>query len=173
MTSHQRFCLILIKPSHYDDDGYVFQWWRSPVPSNSLAVLYGLALDCAHRKILGDNIDLEIHPIDETHTRVRPERVASMIEKAGNGMVMLGSVVDNEYGRNICQPADIGEKETQAPYLVVADADAVYSRAQAAGFEIVVDIKDEDYGGRGFSCRDPEGHLWNVGTYDPWAPGGS
>lgn len=87
----------------------------------------------------------------------------------GNGMVMLGSVADNEYGRNICQPADVGGKETQAPYLVVADADAVYSRARDAGFEIVVDIKDEDYGGRGFSCRDPEGHLWNVGTYDPWA----
>jgi len=85
-------------------------------------------------------------------------------------MVMLGSVVDNEYGRNICQPADVGGKETHAPYLVVANADAVYSRAKAAGFEIVVDIKDEDYGGRGFSCRDPEGHLWNVGTYEPWAP---
>ena len=99
MTSHQRFCLILIKPSHYDDDGYVFQWWRSPVPSNSLAVLYGLALDCAHRKILGDNIDLEIHPIDETHTRVRPERVASMIEKAGNGMVMLVGVQSNQFPR--------------------------------------------------------------------------
>jgi len=91
----------------------------------------------------------------------------------GNGMVMLGSVVDNEYGRNICQPAEVGGKETQAPYLVVADADAVYSRAKAAGFEIVVDIKDEDYGGRGFSCRDPEGHLWNLGTYDPWASAAS
>jgi uncharacterized glyoxalase superfamily protein PhnB len=91
----------------------------------------------------------------------------------GNGMVMLGSVADNEYGRNICQPDEVGGKETQAPYLVVADADALYSRAKAAGFAIVVDIKDEDYGGRGFSCRDPEGHLWNVGSYDPWAPVGS
>jgi len=91
----------------------------------------------------------------------------------GNGMVMLGSVVDNEYGRDICQPADVGGKETQAPYLVVADADAIYSRAKAAGFEIVVAITDEDYGGRGFSCRDPEGHRWNVGTYDPWAAAGS
>jgi len=91
----------------------------------------------------------------------------------GNGMVMLGSVVDSEYGRNIRQPDEVGGKETQAPYLVVADADAVYSRVKAAGFEIVVDIKDEDYGGRGFSCRDPEGHLWNVGTYDPWAHAGS
>jgi uncharacterized glyoxalase superfamily protein PhnB len=89
----------------------------------------------------------------------------------GNGMVMLGSIADNEYGRTIRQPDEVGGKETQAPYLVVADADAVYSRAKAGGFEIVVDIKDEDYGGRGFSCRDPEGHLWNVGTYDPWAHG--
>jgi uncharacterized glyoxalase superfamily protein PhnB len=89
----------------------------------------------------------------------------------GNGMVMLGSVVDNEYGRNICQPDEVGGKETQAPYLVVADADAVYSRAKSAGFEIIVDIRDQDYGGRGFSCRDPEGHLWNVGTYDPWGGG--
>jgi uncharacterized glyoxalase superfamily protein PhnB len=91
----------------------------------------------------------------------------------GNGMIMLGSVVDNEYGRNVCQPDQVGHKETQAPYLVVADADKVYSRAKAAGFEIVVEIRDEEYGGRGFSCRDPEGHLWNVGTYDPWAAGAS
>jgi uncharacterized glyoxalase superfamily protein PhnB len=87
----------------------------------------------------------------------------------GNGMVMLGSVVDNEFGQNIRQPDELGGKETQSPYLVVADADAVYARAKAAGFEIVLDIKDEDFGGRGFTCRDPELHLWNVGTYDPFA----
>ena len=91
----------------------------------------------------------------------------------GNGMVMLGSVIGDEYGRNIRQPTEVGGKETQAPYLVVADADAVYARAKAEGFEIVLDIKEEDYGGRGFTCRDPEGHLWNVGTYDPWAHGAS
>jgi uncharacterized glyoxalase superfamily protein PhnB len=87
----------------------------------------------------------------------------------GNGMIMLGSATGTEYGQNIVQPEDAGGKETQSPYLVVADADAVYTRAKAARFEIVIDIKDEDYGGRGFSCRDPEKHLWNVGTYDPWA----
>jgi uncharacterized glyoxalase superfamily protein PhnB len=87
----------------------------------------------------------------------------------GNGMVMLGSVTDTDYGRNIRQPDEIGGRETQSPYLIVADADAVHARARKAGFEMVVDIKDEDYGGRGFTCRDLEGHLWNVGTYDPWA----
>ena len=89
----------------------------------------------------------------------------------GNGMIMLGSATSTEYGQNIVQPVDAGGKETQSPYLVVADADAVYARAKAAGFEIMIDIKDEDYGGRGFTCRDPEKHLWNVGTYDPWASG--
>ena len=60
----------------------------------------------------------------------------------------------------------------RALHLVVRDADQVYRQAKAAGAEIVIEIKDEDYGGRVFSCRDPEGHLWNVGSYDPWnAPG--
>ncbi len=89
----------------------------------------------------------------------------------GNGMIMLGSATDTPYGQNIRQPSEIGNKETQSPYLVVADADTVYQRAKAAKFEMVLDIKDEDYGGRGFTCRDPEGHLWNVGTYDPWQAG--
>jgi uncharacterized glyoxalase superfamily protein PhnB len=86
----------------------------------------------------------------------------------GNGMIMLGSVVDTDLGRMMKQPKEVGGAETQCPYVVVADADAHYARAKAAGAPIVMDIKDEDYGGRGYSCRDLEGHLWN-GTYDPWA----
>lgn len=88
----------------------------------------------------------------------------------GNGMVMLGSLRpdDSEWGRLMTQPDEIGGAETQSPYLIVMDADAIYHRAQAAGAMIVVEIKDEDYGGRGFSCRDLEGRLWNFGTYDPW-----
>jgi uncharacterized glyoxalase superfamily protein PhnB len=89
----------------------------------------------------------------------------------GNGMIMLGSTsrIDNEYGKLMTQPADIGGAQTQTSYVVVADADAVYQRVKAAGVEIVMDIKDEDYGGRGFSCRDIEQHLWSFGTYDPFA----
>ncbi len=86
----------------------------------------------------------------------------------GNGMIMLGSVLDTEFGRLMKQPDEIGGAETQSAYVIVSDADTVYARAKAAKAEIVMDIKDEDYGGRGFSCRDPEGHLWNFGTYDPW-----
>ncbi|MEF7614993.1 VOC family protein [Aquincola sp. MAHUQ-54] len=87
----------------------------------------------------------------------------------GKGMVMLGSVAgDTAWGRLIRQPDEVGGAETQSAYVAVADADAVYARAKAAGAEIVIDIRDEDYGGRGFSCRDLEGHLWSVGSYDPW-----
>jgi uncharacterized glyoxalase superfamily protein PhnB len=86
----------------------------------------------------------------------------------GNGMIMLGSVLDTEFNRLMRQPDEIGGAETQSAYVIVSDADVLYKRAKAAGAEIVLDIKDEDYGGRGFSCRDLEGHLWNFGTYDPW-----
>ena len=92
----------------------------------------------------------------------------------GNGMIMLGSVSvaapgnDSEWGRLIRQPDELGGAASQSAYLVVADADAVLARAKAAGATIVLDIKDEDYGGRGFSCYDLEGHLWSFGTYDPW-----
>src|ERR671939_1297928 len=88
----RRFCLVLIKPSHYDDDGYVIQWFRSAIPSNSLAVLYGLALECAAEKVLGDDVELEIHAFDETNTLIRPERIASLVEKADAGVVMLVGV---------------------------------------------------------------------------------
>lgn len=86
----------------------------------------------------------------------------------GNGMIMLGSVIDSPYGRLMTQPARIGNANTQSCYLVVQDADQLYQRVLDAGGEIVLDIQDEDYGGRGFTCRDPEGHLWSLGTYDPW-----
>lgn len=86
----------------------------------------------------------------------------------GNGMIMLGSASDGEFGRLMKQPDEVGGAETQCAYVIVTDADAIYARAKAAGPRIAIDIKGEDYGGRGFSCYDLEGHLWNFGTYDPW-----
>lgn len=90
---------MLIKPSHYDDDGYVIQWLRSPVPSNSLAVLHGLALDCARRKVLGDEVNIEVYPIDETIERVRLKRIVSLVKGADAGMVMLVGVQSNQFPR--------------------------------------------------------------------------
>ena len=89
--------------------------------------------------------------------------------RLGDAMIMLGSVVDSEYGRLMKQPDEIGGAETQSPYVVVPEVDAHYARAKAAGASIVIDIKDQDHGGRLYSCRDPEGHLWSFGSYDPWA----
>lgn len=87
----------------------------------------------------------------------------------GNGMVMVSSVVNNTpYSKLLRQPDEIGRAETQSPCLIVSDSDAVYKTAKAAGAEMVIDIADMSYGGRAFTCRDPEGHLWNVGSYDPW-----
>jgi radical SAM superfamily enzyme YgiQ (UPF0313 family) len=95
----RRFCLLLVKPSHYDDDGYVIQFLRSAVPSNSLAAIYGLAKDCADRRALGDDVDIDIHAFDETNTRIRPDRLARMIEAAGHGMVMLVGVQSIQFPR--------------------------------------------------------------------------
>jgi hypothetical protein len=96
-TAMKKFCLILLKPSHYDDDGYVIQWLRSTIPSNSLAALYGLARDCQQRHVLGEDVEIEIHPYDETNSRIRPERLAAMIKEAGDGMVMFVGVQSNQF----------------------------------------------------------------------------
>lgn len=87
------------------------------------------------------------------------------------GMIMLGSTVNqSEWGNLIKQPDEIGGAETQSACLIVADADVVHARVQAApGWSVVMPIADQNYGGRGFMCRDMEGHMWWVGTYDPWA----
>jgi uncharacterized glyoxalase superfamily protein PhnB len=86
----------------------------------------------------------------------------------GGGMIMLGSAKDDEYGRGFKSPDEMGGMETRSAYIVVADADAVYARAQAAGGKIVRPIQNMDYGSREFTVKDPEGNSWSVGTYDPW-----
>jgi len=86
----------------------------------------------------------------------------------GNGMIMLSSIRDNDFGQMIKQPSDLDGAETQAPYVVVDDADAHYERAKSAGAAIIMTPEDQDYGGRLYICRDVEGHLWSFGTYDPW-----
>jgi hypothetical protein len=93
-----RFTLYLIKPSHYDDDGYVIQWARSAIPSNTLAVLHGLAADCRNRRVLGAQVEIDIVAIDETNARVRPERIAKAIDAAGGrGLVCFVGVQSNQF----------------------------------------------------------------------------
>ena len=85
-----------------------------------------------------------------------------------NSMIMLGSVREGEYDELLIQPTNAGAV-TQAPYAIVDDVDAHCARARAAGAEIVMEPTDQDYGGRLYICRDIERHLWNFGSYDPWA----
>src|SRR5437762_9591510 len=139
------FCLALVKPSHYDDDGYVIQWFRSAIPSNSLAALFGLARDCAARRVLGPDIDLEVHAFDETNTRIRPNRFVRMIEKAGSGMVMLVGVQSNQFPRalDIARPlrergiqVGIGGFHVSGTISMLGGDDRDLDRARAMGVSI-------------------------------------
>ncbi len=95
----RKFTLVLIKPSHYDEDGYVIQWYRSAIPANSLACLYGLALECREQRIFGDGVDFDIHAFDETNSHIDPARIAELIKRADDGIVMLVGVQSNQFPR--------------------------------------------------------------------------
>jgi radical SAM superfamily enzyme YgiQ (UPF0313 family) len=96
------FQLFLIKPSHYDDQGYVIQWLRSSIPANTLATLNGLALDCVERKVLGAEVEIRITVWDETNTRIRPDEIVRQIRATGgHGLVGLVGVQTNQYPRAV------------------------------------------------------------------------
>jgi Radical SAM superfamily len=100
MVATRRFQLILVKPSHYDDDGYVIRWWRAMIPSNTLAALYGIAADCAERQVLGPDVDIDIEAIDETNTRVDVQGLIARFRDNGNfGLLALVGVQSNQYPR--------------------------------------------------------------------------
>lgn len=91
----------------------------------------------------------------------------------GAGMVMLGPDQGGEFGmRFMTMPERAGARCTQIVCIIVADVDAHHDRARAAGAEIVMAPQDQSYGGRNYAARDPEGHVWSIGSYDPWAAQG-
>jgi uncharacterized glyoxalase superfamily protein PhnB len=110
---------------------------------------------------------------DKKAVYMNGEKVAHAELTLGAGMVMLGSVPDVDssqpWAKLIRQPSELNFVETQSPSLMVDDPDAVYALVTKNGGTVVLEIEDKDYGGRGFTCRDPEGHLWAVGNYNPWA----
>ncbi len=94
------FHLELIKPSHYDDDGYVIQWWRAWIPSNSLSSVYGLALEAREQNILGADVALEIEACDETNCVIPVRRIIRRIQRSsGGGIVCLIGVQSNQFPR--------------------------------------------------------------------------
>ena len=100
VSAKRRFQLVLIKPSHYDDDGYVIRWWRAMIPSNTLAAVYGIAADCAERQVLGPDVAIDIEVMDETNTRVDIQGLIARFRRNGNfGLVVLVGVQSNQYPR--------------------------------------------------------------------------
>ena len=97
----RRFVVELIKSSHYDDDGYVIQWAKSWIPSNSLACLYALAQDIAARRLLGADVDIEINAYDECHTVIPVKKIARRIAAADAGLVCLVGVQSNQFPRAV------------------------------------------------------------------------
>jgi Radical SAM superfamily len=114
-VAKRRFKIVLIVPSHYDDDGYAIQWLRSMMPSNSLASVYGLLAECADARALGPDVDIEIEAYDETNTVIRVGRIARHIRVAGAGFVGLVGVQSNQYPRAL----DLGRQFRAAGVPVV------------------------------------------------------
>src|SRR4051794_34329035 len=113
---NRRFQLVLIKASHYDDDGYVIQWVRSSIPANSLACVYTLASDAAARQVLGPDVAIDITAMDETNTRVKVDDIIALIRRHGGfGMVGLVGIQSNQYPRAL----DIARPLRQAEIPVV------------------------------------------------------
>src|SRR5215472_542992 len=99
-VAKRTFRIVLIKPSHYDREGYVIRWYRNTVPSNSLATVYAIMSDAARRQVLGPDIDIRVIPIDETNTRVRINRIINDFRCGdGFGFVGLVGVQSNQYPR--------------------------------------------------------------------------
>jgi radical SAM superfamily enzyme YgiQ (UPF0313 family) len=115
MMGKRRFKIVLIVPSHYDDDGYVIQWLRSTIPSNSLASVYGLLKGCADGQALGPDVDIEVEPHDEMNSVIQVDRIIGDIHAAGAGFVGLVGVQSNQFPRAL----DLGRRFRAAGVTVV------------------------------------------------------
>jgi hypothetical protein len=101
------FHLVLIKPTHYDNDGYPIQWKKTGIPSNSLACIIGLAEDAADRKLLGPDVAYRMHIFEETCQTVHPKKIIREIERTGGkALIALVGVQSNQFPRavDLAQP---------------------------------------------------------------------
>jgi uncharacterized glyoxalase superfamily protein PhnB len=86
----------------------------------------------------------------------------------GNGMIILAAATNDKFYKLLASPIEDVNISTQSTYIVVQDVDAHYAQAIGAGAEIAIDIDEDQWGGRSYSCRDLEGHIWNFSSYNPW-----
>ncbi len=154
MWAKKVFHLVLIKPSHYDDKGYVIQWGRSAIPSNSLAVLNALSMDSADRKVLGPDIQIKVHLIDETNTLVFVNRIVRKIRRGIGGLVGFVGVQTNQFPRAV----DLGSRFYQKGIPVVIGG--FHVSGSIAMLKVVpVDIQAAMDKGLTLFAGEAEGHM--------------
>jgi radical SAM superfamily enzyme YgiQ (UPF0313 family) len=150
--NRKRFCLLLVKPTHYCDDGYPIRWFRSAIPSNSLACVSGIVDEFASRNVLGADVDIEVHAFDEANTRIDPRKLIRLVETADMGMVMLIGVQSNQTpraldiarplrARNI--PVAIGGFHMSGVISMINGDDDALREAQAMGISVFAGEAEE------------------------------
>jgi radical SAM superfamily enzyme YgiQ (UPF0313 family) len=153
----RRFRLILVKPSHYDDDGYAIQWLRSAIPSNTLAQLYGLARHCDEQKVLGEDVELQIDAYDETNRILPIKKMLRDLQGADIGMLCLVGVQSNQFPRAV----DIARPFREAG-LPVGIGGFHISGCISMLPELPLDIKDAQAMGISFFAGEAEGRFGQV-----------
>ena len=125
------FHVQIIKPAHYDDEGYVIQWWKASIQSNSLASLYAIVQDAADRQVLSRNVTLTSNGWDECNTVISEDRIAKRIPSAGAGVVFLVGVQTNQFARALDMAR--GFRACRLPRILYSHAATGIGRPPEAG----------------------------------------
>jgi hypothetical protein len=150
----KKFHVEIIKPSHYDDEGYVIQWFRAFVPSNSLACMFGIVRDCQQRQVLGDDTEIVIHAYDECHTIVPVKQIIARIKSGAGGVVFLTGVQSNQFPR----AADIA-RECRAAGIQVIIGGFHVSGCLSMLPEVPADIQEVQALGVSIFAGEAEGRM--------------
>jgi hypothetical protein len=159
------FHFVMIKPTHYDDDGYPIQWLRSAIPSNTLACLNGLAEDARAREVLGPGVEIRLHTYDETNRRVRPDKIIRMVRREG-GRVLIGlvGVQSNQFARAV----DLARPFLAAGFPVSIGGFHV-SGCTAMLPEMPPEMRDAQAMGISFFCGEAEDGRLDIVLRDAYA----
>src|ERR1700741_4397431 len=154
LRASEAFRLVMIKPTHYDDEGYPIQWVRSAIPSNTLACLNGLAEDAQRRGVLGEGVEIRLHTYDETNRRVHPRRIIRMLRKAGGkALISLVGVQTNQFPHavDLARPflaaglqVGIGGFHVSGCLSMLPELPADIREAQALGISIFAGEAEEE-----------------------------
>jgi hypothetical protein len=156
---------VMIKPTHYDDDGYPIQWFRSAIPSNTLACLNGLAEDARRRQVLGPDVDVRLRTYDETNRRVHPDRIIRRIRKeGGRALIGLVGVQSNQFPRAV----DLARAFIAAG-LPVAIGGFHVSGCIAMLPELPQDLREAQALGISFFAGEAEDRRFDEVLRDAWA----